>query len=868
MSRTVPLEIAAQLVGGATVISQLSQIKRGLTDVGAAQQTAFKRSAMDIARKHTTQELQYQRSQHTQGTQASDANSEQLSKYKQSAMLAPISKLMPGVKAAAFESGAKKLYTSRLDKAKEQLEYTKKMRVIVDAEIKVEKEILAAQITNAALKGDPKAMEAAKKAALKWSAEAAEQKKIGDAELTKHTRNVKKAEGKVEGVSTLRGAAFSAVKSHPVAAGIAAISVAAVAGVTGIKLYAQHLEKLALTFSKTRGTQQGMMQAFKDARKIYADTSLSMKSSVDITNQMGYAAEKNGVRLRDLGKTVEALKVGYEMSDDAAENAVKDLLVSGNTDALQKGTGLTQSDLKKLLGREGSGAGGTLTTEEIMEAVMTATAPAMSMKNRSIVNKISKYFKDKMGKFDVGLLKADKFLGGVFETAKDRDERQQAEVLSRPGGKVAVNTESMNYINALRDSESNLDSTLKKLDAMRHRWGQLLGQVHAYNNALYSMRQSIKTSVRGGVGEITLAGSAARHASQGADLLSGGGISGMKSPEAAMKAYQASTGATTNLISKFKSGQMRLSGQTAFGEYSGSRATGREAYLIRKEQQFLKKGAIGELGKAAGAEGIDEKEKEKILELKKGMEGAKSPAEVIAALEEYATYTADKAEEAAKAHEEYLKRQLAAQEATKAELEDKLPKILTAVEGWVDHLDKLSPEVRRKVEASPEFQRVMAKRAEDAALVELTGLKTVKDKEAELPENLGAAEGLGSASPLKGLLPTSTVSGNAPTIHIPGVEDKLAPAPTFSPVDKPYETKLKPHVGGQVYKPSNPDAFKSIVNTGLAPVPTGSEVSNNDYKGSEAIRVFDAMNKVLIEIQKATGKTADNTQYGPTVDSI
>ncbi len=192
MSRTVPLEIAAQLVGGATVISQLSQIKRGLTDVGAAQQTAFKRSAMDIARKYTTQELQYQKSQHTQGTGASDANSEQLSKYKQSAMLAPIGKLMPGVKAAAFESGAKKLYTSRLDKAKEQLGYTKKMRAIVDAEIKVEKGILAAQITNAALKGDPKAMEAAKKAALKWSAEAAEQKKIGDAELTKHTRNVKK----------------------------------------------------------------------------------------------------------------------------------------------------------------------------------------------------------------------------------------------------------------------------------------------------------------------------------------------------------------------------------------------------------------------------------------------------------------------------------------------------------------------------------------------------------------------------------------------------------------------------------------------------------------------------------------------------
>lgn len=504
--------------------------------------------------------------------------------------------------------------------------------------------------------------------------------------------------------------------AHPYVATLTAVT----ALVAGIKLYTDHLKKMSIVFAQTRGSQQGMIDAFKEASSIFASTTLSMQASLEIVNKFGYAAKTNGRSIDDYAKSIEELKVGFNLTEQAATEIMESLVKTGDLTKLREKTNLGATQIADILEKLGQKSQGTVKDAQTAISVM-AKAP-MQIVNASLATQFGKMFKAARTEVDEMALSVSqaggavlKMIGGVGEPPELKAEEDRVDAIRD------VNVESNNYLDLVEKATSKIEEQKSSLVAVAEKWSGILGRVHGYANAIQSLKETLRVAtIGGGIAEAGMLKGGLMQMQQGNELSMGvktpNNPMGLKDPVAAFKAYQQSAMTTASLMTTFKGAQERLTGQIDLGEgktvYSGSRAIGREAYVLRQRQRAMIRGAGRDITEALENKELPKADRERLKEIQKGLKG--SSKDVNAALEKLGQMQASKAKEVADSARRVLEQQLKETQASGKVIQEALPGILAElVQLNETKFADLSEGARKQLEKDPRYQRALA--AQEAA---------------------------------------------------------------------------------------------------------------------------------------------------------
>lgn len=749
MSVNLPLKILASVAGADLVIRQMHTLSKAISGVATAQQRQ-KATAAEMARgfqvteRTLAKQLQKERFLTTGRGSMPTGPDKLLDDARKKSMLSPVFKAFPALKSATRESGEMRLRQKALDDARKALTYSRQQKKITADQLNQEESTIQAKIVAAQKRGKKEIALRAIDELRKFRKERTEVEAMGDAEQGAIARKERRAAGKLAGTSTLRGAAFGAVAAHPVIAGAVAGAAIITGAVAGVVLFNQKLEKLALSFAGVRGSQAGMMASLKDARNIYKDTTLTLEDSIKVVNAFAYAAQAGRVNIADMGKTVERLGYSFGMTTEAAITLMKAVSNTGNLRGVREQLGMSKEQMTMLLkmsGKEADFSDPAAAGKTVQEAIRIRSSGADRTMDASLTTIASKSLKklnvwigNRVSAMYSGALKAATDTATGASTVQTRKEERAA----------TISAEASNYQNLLEEQANALKEQSARLDGIRSQWAAILSNVHQYRNNLLSMRESIRRgSFQGGTAEFGAARGFLQQARQAKEY-EGGAI---KNPEAAFRYYQQSLSGVTGLMDKFKAMQMRVTGQTAFGEYSGSHATGREAYLLRQEQAHIKKGFRGSLVSELGK--TDDPNERALL---KGMGRAidsGSPEALDTAMQEYAKFISDKAEKAANKQIEIQQLQQQTLEKTYEMEKGFLSDILISTRNLSDEFAKLSPEAQAMVSKDPTSLRNWMETAniakKEALLADDEAIKNAAKQAAEEAEKAKDAASTASA---------------------------------------------------------------------------------------------------------------------------
>lgn len=475
-------------------------------------------------------------------------------------------------------------------------------------------------------------------------------------------------------------AAGAATAAAPVAIG----GTLAVGGV----LAAERDRQIARVFKDTEHTAKGMVAAMYQT--IRAAKGLTMTFEDVARAGAHYQRSGSSVSQGQFLKTVDTISAQTGASADDAASALSSALNARDFSGLARLTGMDRRALARFT--DGGEIG---SSSDILGAIQRRYAGAEDIRKNTVGYRVKSGF-SRVGKWMRGT--AGEAYGAVFGVPEQDPEEEKR---SADAGKVET------YLTRLKEVTSELERQRNKVVQMGEAWAAIVSAQHAVHNSLQDMGLSIgATGFRGSAIEGQAVG-IARSYSQASELA--GGL--LTDPSAAMNGFLGGAQGTVGMLQQLKGINMSLTGLNEEGHYTGSRATGRQAFLLRERAQRLRRGLVGAISMAGrsameSGNGEDEAALRKIFN---NARNAKTPGELQQVGQQFAQFQLGKAEEQSKLVEAREERKLAALESRIPDAIDGVRVAIQALDNYNGSLENESAEVQRRVKNSPEYRENQAR---------------------------------------------------------------------------------------------------------------------------------------------------------------
>lgn len=499
---------------------------------------------------------------------------------------------------------------------------------------------------------------------------------------------------RVDVLSGLKATATRAFAGGAALAGIAALAAAMAKAVNTMTRY-------AMALNTTDGSMDRMIRTYHRARSISADNNLTIQEGVTVASEYNKMLRQSSSGMKAFGRDVASVSRVYGSSIQATAQAMRQAIQYGSIRGLNGITGASwgriqalnlaagrQADLSTAQGREE--AIRTARQQEQGGAdEMFAQDPITGLKRAG--KSVGGFFA-RMGTsawrgatkgFDIAF---DAMLG-VDPIVRDRQKKQQSD--ARQSGTA---------VNDLKEQAALLTSVRQTQMQYKEQWLQTRDAIISASNAVEDMRAAVAQSsllrnpymaaqqqmLRGSQGDQFM-----RH---GQDY----------DPGRAAQMYQGALSGAQGMASRLVQISERMTGRNFMGLYTGSRATGRERYLLAQEAEHMRKSLLDKLNTQQGPLTKEEET------LRRGLANGGDTETTLKALREYQESLADKA---AKAQEAVIARQEAAAkqfEEMYAAASKHIDVATKAIEEEMRKLRSLPVEVRAQVTMDEEFKTATA----------------------------------------------------------------------------------------------------------------------------------------------------------------
>jgi len=440
------------------------------------------------------------------------------------------------------------------------------------------------------------------------------------------------------------------------------VTALAAVAVYGVRVGSEN-RKMAGTLGQASKSSDELTASIIETRQ----ASLWMKRSFDEAGESlkhYNALLKNaGVDMRDFVETASRLKTTRPgQSIDEISDALARYIATGDTVALESIQGM---DVTKLKGKTG-------TAEQRQTAVsdfsQISDGAAEEQRKGGIGQGVSTIWR-----------KTDEFATHWSNSLKMAMGKLD-EAVAKVNPEVRAKLDAENALEKDRRKETNVTAGLKQLDAahkslkeQRTVAGQLADQWTDIVSRQHQLETSLNNTVTA-ITEVAFRSNQYQTSAERATLAFKQGIAFTKGtirdPGKAMQGFTAGAQQTTGVGMDLKSINQQLTGVDEYGTYTGNRATGRSAYVLREKQRHMREAegaSLMERGRElGGATG------ERLSALGAQISSENDPEQLQDAIMEAAKIQADLAKEQASKMQHTLELQSVALTAT-------IPRLLTAI---------------------------------------------------------------------------------------------------------------------------------------------------------------------------------------------
>lgn len=484
----------------------------------------------------------------------------------------------------------------------------------------------------------------------------------------------------------------------------------------------------APVLQRTEGSVRNIAALWKDAQKVFQNTTLTMEDSVQVVATYNRTIAKGRGDLLGFAQNVEAMSRVYGTSAAQMADAIRKAKDLGDISQYQQITGMSWGAMRgaaRLQGRnvpENMGAGGRAALVGMTNDLLSSTEKDLAKKDLGAA--FSKGWRGLKGAVSTNVNAA--WLG--FTTAQDlgrMNPQQRQDYFKKQEADELVKAKTVE-LQRVQELVVAIRAARAETRQYAQQWQEATNQSIAMKWAVKEIRATAERTRVGG-SPFASALNAMWQGREGDQFLQQGE---KFNPQMAQQYYSQAAGGAASMADRMKQISERLTGKTWFGAQTSNYAKGEEAWLLQREFQATRQQTMDKYkGAYDTAVAAGEWGKSPEAKLYQGAKEATTPEQLAKALSAFQEAQADKAQQASERFESTLKPTLEAATAGFKAATDVVKAETDAVSRIVEDLRKSPMQVKALLEADPEFHAAVA-----AVNAELA--KTAQDTNAAVEEQV------------------------------------------------------------------------------------------------------------------------------------